>query len=96
MINLRYHLVSIIAVFLALGIGITMGSTFLNKAAVDQIDKNVRNAREEVRQVKSENAALREQVARDEARSKEFTDDALARVFTNSILGRRARPRIAD
>ena len=36
MINLRYHIVSITAVFLALGIGLTLGSTFLDRVTVDR------------------------------------------------------------
>ena len=31
MINLRYHIVSITAVFLALGIGTALGGTFLDR-----------------------------------------------------------------
>ena len=38
MINLRYHIVSLIAVFLALGIGVAMGSTFLDRATVDNLN----------------------------------------------------------
>jgi hypothetical protein len=34
-INLRYHIVSIVAVFLALGIGVLMGSTVVDRATVD-------------------------------------------------------------
>lgn len=42
-INLRYHIVSIVAVFLALGIGLALGSTFVDSVLVseleDQVDK---------------------------------------------------------
>ena len=37
MINLRYHIVSLTAVFLAIGIGLTLGSTFLDRATVDNL-----------------------------------------------------------
>jgi hypothetical protein len=37
MINIRYHIISITAVFLALGIGLTLGSTFLDRATVDNV-----------------------------------------------------------
>ena len=59
MINLRYHIVSITAVFLALGIGITMGSTFLGRGALERIDQNVKNAQEQVRRTNKENADLK-------------------------------------
>ncbi len=38
MINLRYHIVSLTAVFLAIGIGLTFGSTFLDRATVDNLN----------------------------------------------------------
>ena len=44
MINLRYHIVSIIAVFLALAIGVVMGTSFLGKATVDQLKTQISRA----------------------------------------------------
>lgn len=38
MINLRYHIVSLTAVFLAMGIGLTLGSTFLDRATVENLN----------------------------------------------------------
>lgn len=38
MITLRYHIVSVTAVFLAIGIGLTLGSTFLDRATVDNLN----------------------------------------------------------
>jgi hypothetical protein len=38
MINLRYHIVSLTAVFLAIGIGLAFGSSFLDQATVDGIN----------------------------------------------------------
>ncbi len=38
MINLRYHIVSLTAVFLAIGIGVTLGSTFLDRATVENLN----------------------------------------------------------
>ena len=54
MINLRYHIVSITAVFLALGIGITLGSTFIGRETLDRIDQNVKAARAERDRVRAE------------------------------------------
>ena len=85
MINLRYHIVSITAVFLALGIGITMGSTFLGKATLDRIDNNVKDARERVREVNEENSELRRQVNLSRSRSADLTEAALGRMFTDRL-----------
>ncbi len=41
MINLRYHIVSIVAVFLALGIGVALGSTFVDGFVVGTLRRNV-------------------------------------------------------
>lgn len=41
MINLRYHIVSIVAVFLALGIGLALGSTFVDGFVVSQLERSV-------------------------------------------------------
>lgn len=41
MINLRFHLVSLVAVFLALGLGVTMGASFVNRATVDTLRDRV-------------------------------------------------------
>jgi len=85
MVNLRYHIVSITAVFLALGIGITMGSSFLGKATLDRIDQNVRNARTEVKNVKAENDVLKKQVSLDHSRSARLTDAAVPRLFNGAL-----------
>lgn len=43
MINLRYHIVSLTAVFLAIGIGLTLGSTFLDRATVENLNGQLEN-----------------------------------------------------
>lgn len=41
MINLRYHIISIVAVFLALGIGLALGSTFVDSILVNELEDQV-------------------------------------------------------
>jgi hypothetical protein len=62
MINIRYHIVSITAVFLALGIGVALGSTFLDRATVDVLDRNIRSAETRIRETKDENARLAREI----------------------------------
>src|SRR5438046_343280 len=45
MVTFRYHLVSIIAVFLALTVGIAMGATVIDKATVDLLRSQISTAR---------------------------------------------------
>jgi hypothetical protein len=40
-INLRYHIISIVAVFLALGIGLALGSTFVDSILVNELEDQV-------------------------------------------------------
>jgi hypothetical protein len=61
-INLRYHIVSITAVFLALGIGLTLGSTFLDRVTVDNLKSQLEDVSDKVDQTKAENALLSHRV----------------------------------
>lgn len=58
MINIRYHIVSITAVFLALGIGVALGSTFLDKATVDVLDRQIDSAEKRIKDTRAENERL--------------------------------------
>lgn len=81
MINLRYHIVSITAVFLALGIGVALGGTFLDKYTVDVLDKNIRSAEARIKSTNAENARLEQEIA--EARAQ---DESLIRVGGTDLL----------
>ncbi len=71
MIKLRTHIISQTAVFLALGIGLVLGSTFLDRTFVDALDAQVKslNGRLEDRtaEVKSLNAVLDQEALTDAA-----------------------------
>src|SRR5688572_1749877 len=41
MINFRFHLLSLVAVFLALAVGIVMGTTVINEAIVDGLHNRI-------------------------------------------------------
>ncbi len=64
MINLRYHIVSLTAVFLALAIGVTMGTTFLNQETVKQLNGQIKSAEDRIGSTREENAALKREVDR--------------------------------
>ncbi|CAN5782658.1 copper transporter MctB [soil metagenome] len=67
MINLRYHVVSLTAVFLALAIGVAMGTGFLNKATVDQLRTQISKAEGGIKATNEKNADLQSQIDRDAA-----------------------------
>ncbi len=64
MINFRFHLVSLIAVFLALGLGILVGSTVVDQVIVDRLDREISSVSHESSQIKSANSALQDQLAK--------------------------------
>lgn len=59
MINFRYHLVSLVAVFLALAIGIVAGSTVIKESILDQTQQNLDRAEQNLKDLENTNAALR-------------------------------------
>ncbi len=86
MINLRYHIVSITAVFLALGIGIAMGSSFLGAAAVDRVDENIRDVRQEAADARRERDVLQDQVDADEELQTQMLEEGPPTVFANDLV----------
>lgn len=67
MVDFRYHLVSIVAVFLALGIGIVLGTTAINPALLDDLDRNVDRLTAEKRTLEDERRALADRAGDAEA-----------------------------
>lgn len=62
MINLRYHIVSITAVFLALAIGIAMGTTFIDRATVSTLKARLDDLSHRIDESQKENSTLGRQV----------------------------------
>ena len=63
MIDFRYHLVSIVAVFLALAIGIVLGSTELQGTTYNLLDRTTAKLQNELDQVSSQRDAAQAQAA---------------------------------
>lgn len=81
MINLRYHVVSLVAVFLALGMGIVMGSTVIDRVTVDALNNNLNSVRSDVNQTREENRRLSEVVRQ----GQEFADQSLTYVVRDRL-----------
>jgi hypothetical protein len=62
MINLRYHIVSLTAVFLALGLGILAGTTVIDQGLVSSLRANTRALRGELNTVKGNVSDLQKQL----------------------------------
>jgi len=63
MINFRFHLVSLIAVFLALGLGILVGSTVVDQVVVDRLDREIQSVRHDSSAVNNTNNELKGQMS---------------------------------
>jgi hypothetical protein len=83
MLNLRYHVVSLVAVFLALGIGVIMGVTVINRVTVDQLQKRLDSVEKSVSQTRKDNDRLTTQVHTWE----QFADQGRAELFTGQLRG---------
>jgi hypothetical protein len=62
MLNLRYHVVSLVAVFLALGIGVIMGATVIDRVTVDQLRNRLDSVESSVRQTRRDSDRLTAQL----------------------------------
>jgi len=63
-ISLRYHIVSLVAVFLALALGIVVGSTVLQEGTVSVLRATSERVRSESERNSRENVALKQEQAR--------------------------------
>ncbi len=84
MINLRYHIVSIVAVFLALGIGIAMGTSFIDGVIVERLESRLEELENQRDEDADELTRLNEALARDEA-----DDDTFVLAATGSVFSKR-------
>jgi Copper transport outer membrane protein, MctB len=84
-INFRYHVVSIVAVFLALAIGIVLGSTELRGTAIDALTKTSDNLRNDLNSKTAQVSALQQQVNADQA----FAQASEGRLLSGLLAGQR-------
>jgi hypothetical protein len=61
MINFRFHLVSLVAVFLAVGLGILVGSSFIDQKIVNRLDTEIDRVSKENDQRRAESKELAQQ-----------------------------------
>jgi hypothetical protein len=108
MVDFRYHLVSIIAVFLALAVGIVVGTAALNGPIQDGLRRSIQQQAQDKRALETDVRELQEQVAASDefatSLGPQLVDGALAdqRVLlvttpeTPVDLAERLRPLLAD
>jgi hypothetical protein len=83
MVNFRFHLVSLTAVFLALAAGITIGAGVVDRATVDQIQRQLTDVARRRQETNAENDRLRSDLHRWGDFSKEAGDRLLEGQLTD-------------
>lgn len=83
MIDFRYHLISLIAVFLALGLGILMGSVVLSEKYVRRLENRVAQFEEEVDRRRQEVSELNDRIDS----FQEFALESQPRLIDGALAG---------
>lgn len=87
MINFRYHVVSLTAVFLALAVGLVLGSTVLNGPMLDALESRVNTMGRENSQLREQVNFLEEEVNREQDWATEAAPGLLAETLTGRRVG---------
>lgn len=85
MINFRFHVVSIIAVFLALGIGVIMGTAVIDRAVVDRLERQQSGLRADITDVRSENGRLRSELRQERDAARQLADQGGERLLNGAL-----------
>ena len=63
MISFRFHLISLTAIFLALALGIVLGTTVVEKATVNVLESRIKSVRADATAARGERDALQHEVS---------------------------------
>jgi hypothetical protein len=87
MINFRYHIVSLIAVFLALAIGVIMGSAVIDRAIVNRLEDQQHNLEKRITGIESENDALRTENRTLTETADQLAEQGSERLLADALVG---------
>jgi hypothetical protein len=85
MINLRYHVVTITAIFLALALGLTLGSTFLERATVEALNGQLGSLKDDLKASSEKIDDLEAQVADQQQAADEFAEQGVAPLLQGEL-----------
>lgn len=85
MLNFRFHIVSLVAVFLALAIGIIMGSTVIDRALVDTLEDQQERLRGDLDDLRAESSALRDELSALRDTSDRLADEGGQRLLEGTL-----------
>lgn len=87
MINLRYHIVSITAVFLALGIGLAFGASFVDRATVETLENNLNEIEQQNDELEAANSDLGEELGDSELVEEGLRQQGLPQLVDDRLAG---------
>ena len=87
MINIRYHVYSLVAVFLALAIGVAAGSTVVQRSVVDNLKSTQGRIEKNLDDLEAKNAELEDRASALEGRSGTLTQQGPAAFLTDVLPG---------
>jgi hypothetical protein len=87
MINFRFHIVSLTAVLLALGIGLMLGTTFLDQATVDALRDRQETLEADVSRANERNEDQAAVIEANEREAEAFYDQIGERLFDGILTG---------
>jgi hypothetical protein len=85
MINLRYHVYSLVAVFLALAIGVAAGSTVVQRSVVDNLRSTQGRIEQNLDDLEAQNAELQERTAALEGREGSLIDEGPSALLSGKL-----------
>jgi hypothetical protein len=87
MINIRYHIITLFAVFLALAVGIVAGSTVIQQSLVDQLEGNLDTLERQIDDVEQRNSELNDAVDRLQGREQVLAEQGPSQLLQNRLSG---------
>lgn len=84
MIDMRYHVISLVAVFLALAIGILLGTTLVERGLINEQKKEIKSLRKTFDEIKEKNSLLHSELETYKA----FAEQSRPYLLTNRIPGK--------
>jgi hypothetical protein len=87
MINFRFHLASLVAIFLALALGVVIGAGVIDRGVVNALDSRLNRVEARSDQIQGENDALRSAAGEQEAAIKAIGTQAVDGRLTNADVG---------
>jgi hypothetical protein len=87
MINFRFHLASLIAIFLALALGVVIGAGVIDRGVVDALDSRLDRVSERADRIEGENEDLRAEIGELNQENQALTPHALENRLANADVG---------